>query len=428
MDMPSNQRDGTPGFSRRLRILVVAPAFPFPPISGGDMRVYQLLRQLARRYDVSFVSYAKTDNEAGVRELGESLTVHTVHRSEETRVGRRVAQLRSFATRDPFASTGLVSREMQAAIDELCARIDFDLVHVEFSMMSSFRFPRGVPVVVDEHNIEYELCRRLARGERSALRRAFNGLEYVRLRRFEERCWNRAQGCVVTSARELPIVEAAAPSTPTVVAPNGVDLEYFAPWAGDTQPHSVVFNGVLNYRPNIDAATYLVEEIWPCVLESCPSARLVIVGNAPEREARALRRPTVAVVGRVPDIRPYLGAAEVVAVPIRMGGGTRLKVVEAASMAKPIVCTTLGSEGLAVRDREHLLIADDRARFAAGILELFEHPSLRRRLGEAGRALAERDYPWQLSGDRVDALYHRVLDPTRTPGRSAARFEAIPAA
>lgn len=410
---------------RRLRVLVVSPCFPFPPVSGVDMRIYQLVRQLAERHDVSFVSYATEGNNDGIRQLGESLAVRAVYRSETTRIGRRLAQIRSLGTWEPFASSALRSSAMQTAIDELCASVEFDLIHVESSTMCNFRFPEGVPVIVDEHNVEYELYRRLYHGEPSAFRRAFNGLEYLRLRRFEERCWNQVDGCVVTSTREEPTLAAAAPVTPVAVVPNGVDLEYFAPWEADTNPHTVVFNGILNYRPNLDAATHLVEEIWPLVIERCPSARLALVGNAPEREARGLPRPTVDVVGRVPDIRPYLGAAEVVAVPIRMGGGTRLKVVEALSMGKAMVSTSLGSEGLAVRDREHLLIADDPGSFASRILELFEDASLRRRLGRAGRNLAERNYSWDLAGDRLDGLYGRVVEQTPTAARRAPRLEPV---
>ena len=389
------------------------------------MRTYQLIRQLAARHDVTLVSYAKTNDESGVRELGKTVSVRVVHQPQETRFARRLAQVRSLVGRDPFASRILHSKAMQAAIDELCASTDFDLIHLEFSTMYSFRFPDGVPVVLDEHNIEYELYQRLYEGERSRPRRAFNGLEYLRVRRFEKRCWTRVQACVVTSTRELPTVQAVAPSTPTGVVPNGVDLEYFAPWTGEVQPRSVVFNGILNYRPNVDAAAHLVEDVWPIVLERCPSARLVLVGHAPEREARRLQRPTVDVVGSVPDIRPYLGGAEVVAVPVRMGGGTRLKVVEALSMAKPMVSTSLGCEGLAIRDGEHLLIGDDAQTFARQILELFEDAELRRRLGSAGRALAEQSYSWHLAGERLDALYREALINAPVALRARAYPEAV---
>lgn len=401
--------------SRRLRVLVVSPYFPFPPTSGVTMRIYQLTREIAERHDVTLVSYATDDDAAGVSELSQRLAVRAVHRSEEKGIARRAGQIRSLFSLEPFASQEMHTKEMQAAIDEECARTDFDLIHVESCRMCSFRFPDGVPVVVDEHNVEYELFRRLARGERSLLRRAFNGLEYLRVRRLEERSWREAQGCVVTSAREEPSVQAAAPATATAVVANGVDLEHFVPWAGDVEPHSVVFNGTLDYRPNVDAVDHLVEEIWPLVLAQCPSARLTIVGSAPEAEIQRLQRLSVEVVGRVPDIRSYLGRAQVIVVPVRMGGGTRLKVVEALSMAKPMVSTSLGCEGLAVRDREHLLIADDAKTFAAGILALFADPALGERLGLAGRTLVEEDYSWQLCGDQLDALYHRILSDVAAP-------------
>jgi glycosyltransferase involved in cell wall biosynthesis len=410
-------------FERRLRVLVVSPYFPFPPTSGIAMRIYQLSRQLAERHDVTFVSYTSPADAAGITELGRIVAVRPVQRREVTRLARRLGQIRSLAAREPFAARILRSREMQAAIDELCASVQFDVIHVEQSTMCNFRFPDGIPVVVDEHNIEYELYRRLYEGERSRLRRAFNGLEYLRVRRFEQRCWARVQACVVTSAREEPTVRTAAPSTPTAVVPNAVDLEYFAPWSGHTQPHTVVFFGTLGYRPNLDAATHLVDEVWPIVLERCPSARLVLVGTIDEAQARGLRRPNVDVVGKVPDVRPHLGSATLVAVPVRMGGGTRLKVVEAISMAKPVVSTSLGCEGLAVRDGEHVLLADDPETFAERILDLFEDPDLSRRLGLAGRELAEERYSWDLAGDRLDALYRRVLDDAPATDRSATPLE-----
>lgn len=415
-----NIATGRPASCARLRVLVLSPYFPFPPTSGARMRTYQLTRQLAERHEVTLVSYATPNDKSAIRELNKTVSVRPVYRSEETTVQRRRVQIRSLFGREPFATRVLHSKEMQAAIDELCASTDFDLIHVEFSTMYNFRLPDGVPVILDEHNIEYELYERLSKGERSRLRRAFNGLEYLRMRRFEERCWTTASACVVTSSREQPTVQAAAPTTPTAVVANGVDLEYFAPWTEPTQAHSVVFNGVLNYRPNLDAATHLVDEVWPIVLARYPSARLAIVGHAPEREVRMLKRPTVDVAGRVPDVRPYIGSAEVVAVPVRMGGGTRFKVVEALSMAKPMVSTSLGCEGLGVRDGEHLLIADDAETFARKIFALFEDAELRRGLGAAGRALAEETYSWQLGGDRLEALYRQVMDDAWSSARASA--------
>jgi glycosyltransferase involved in cell wall biosynthesis len=404
----SQPRPADPERARRLRILVLSPYWPYPAVSGVTMRIYQLARQLAARHDVTLLSYAAPEDATQVEALARQMSVRAVYRREPSRPAKRVQQLRSLASIEPFACRALHSREMQAAIDELCAGNAFDAIHVESSTLWSFRLPDGVPVVLDEHNIEYELLGRLCKGERSRVRRAFNRLEHVRFRRFERRCWERAAACVVTSQRELPTVRTAAPATLTEVVPNGVDLDDFAPGAEPAKPRTVVFNATFNYRPNLDAALWLLDEVWPLVLAKHPAAKLALVGNATQHEVQELTRPGVELVGQVPDVRPYLRSAEVVAVPVRMGGGTRLKVVEALSLGKAMVSTTLGCEGLAVGDREHLLVGDDAAAFAAAILELFDDASLRARLGATGRRLVESRYSWALAGERLDALYEQV--------------------
>jgi glycosyltransferase involved in cell wall biosynthesis/pimeloyl-ACP methyl ester carboxylesterase len=409
---------------RRLKVLVVASTFPFPSVSGVDMRNAQLLRQIASRHDATLLSYALPEDEPYITEMAGTMSIEVVTRRHTSRSMKRIAQLLSIGSRLPFACLSVRSKAMQRAIDQLTAANRFDLIHIESSTMSLFRFPESIPTVIDEHNIEYELYARLYRGERARLRRLFNGIEFLRMRRFERNSWQHANACTVTSEREQPVISAAAPATPTVVVPNGVDLDYFAPFRGQTTPRTVAFVGVLNYRPNSDAASFLVHEIWPLVLAECPDAKLTILGTAPEREALSLRGPGVEVTGRVPDLRPYLHAASVIAAPIRMGGGTRLKVVEALSLGKAMVSTSLGCEGIAVRDREHLLIADDAASFAARILELFDDAPLRERLGMSGRALAEDRYSWDVAGDRLDALYTQILPEIRsTPEPAAASPE-----
>ncbi len=243
----------------------------------------------------------------------------------------------------------------------------------------------------------------------------FNRIEYQRFRRFEQRAWRKVDGCIVTSGREVAIVRASAPEVPIEVVPNGVDLAYFAPAAEPPKPYTLVFNGVLDYRPNLDAALFLAQEIWPLVVARCPEARLSIVGRNAGVDLRDLRRPGIELIGEVPDIRPYIQGAAAVVVPIRMGGGTRLKVVEALSMGKAIVSTSLGCEGISVRDGEHLLVADDAKAFAARIVDVLESPDLGAALGRAGRRLAEREYSWELSADQIDALYGSLVGELAAP-------------
>jgi glycosyltransferase involved in cell wall biosynthesis len=224
----------------------------------------------------------------------------------------------------------------------------------------------------------------------------------------------------VTSEREADILEDHAPGTPVAVVPNGVDLELFRPSPAATEPLTAVFNGVLDYRPNLDAALYLVDEIWPLVRKRCPSAQLLLVGRGSPADRRRLEREGVVVTGEVPDVRPYLERAAVALVPIRMGGGTRLKVVEGLAMGKAMVSTNLGCEGIAVRDGEHLLVADTPGDFAAAVVSLLEDPAAARALGLAGRALMEESYSWELAGARLQSLYRRLAP--RSSGSSAAEL------
>jgi polysaccharide biosynthesis protein PslH len=212
-----------------------------------------------------------------------------------------------------------------------------------------------------------------------------------------------------------------------VVVPNGVDLDYFRPSTAPVDPHTLVFNATLRYRPNVDAAHHLVEEIWPMVVAQRPDARLYIVGQASDAQARRLGRAGVVVTGEVPDVRPYLERAAVVAVPVRIGGGTRLKVVEALAMGKAIVSTRLGCEGLAVRDTEHLLIADDAHTFADRIVELFDDPAAGQALGSAGRQLAEAKYSWTQATGTLEELYRCVRKTPRptTIGRDGRAAAAV---
>ncbi len=391
-----------------MNILIVSAQFPYPPRSGFATRVYQLARQLAARHDVTLLSYVSPHDQDGVAALGEELSVRVVEREQVSVRAKRTAQALSMVSRRPYYSRDVYSERMQHAIDELCATKRIDVVQLESSYLCGYAFPRNTRVILDEHNIEYEVFQRMSESERSIPRRAFNRVEHARFRRFEERWWARVDGCVVTSEREAPIVRARAPQTPLAVVPNGVDLEYFAPSMSSVQPHTVVFNGILTYRPNLDAARYLIEEIWPLVLRRCPEAQLKVVGRMTDVDVRDLLRPGVELLGEVPDIRPHLANAAVVAVPVRIGGGTRLKVVEALAMGKAIVSTSLGCEGVVVRDGEHLLIGDDPGAFASKVLDLFDNPGLAGELGRTGRQVVEQNYSWDLAGARLLSLYREV--------------------
>jgi glycosyltransferase involved in cell wall biosynthesis len=297
---------------------------------------------------------------------------------------------------------------MQAAIDSMLAERRFDIVQLELLKMASFRLRTGASVVLDEHNVEYELVQRMNQEERSAIRRAHFRLEERKVHRFERLWWGRVDGVAVPSRREELIVRQDMPSTPTAVVPNSVDVEYFSPCRDEPEDGEIVFTGLLTYRPNLDAARHLVDDILPRIRERHPGATLTIVGVGRDTDLDGLRRPGVTVTGWVTDVRPYLRRASVVVAPLRIGAGTRLKVVEGLAMAKPMVSTTIGCEGIDVVSGEHLLVADAPDDFADAVVLLLRDRALGQRLGAAGHRLARDHYSWEGAVENLVELYDRL--------------------
>jgi polysaccharide biosynthesis protein PslH len=393
----------------RLRVLVVSTAFPFPARSGFETRVYELTRRIAAGHDVTLLSYADESDAEAVGRLAHEFRVVTVHRPRGGTTRKRVKQFAAVASGRPFSAASVRSEALQSAIRRLLIEEQFDAVQLESSPLGVLHIPSHVPVLLDEHNIEHEVFRRMRDGERSPLRRAFYRAEHRAFRRFEELLWRRVAGCIVTSSRDEEVVRRHAPQTPTAVVPNGVDLDHFRPNGVVAEPRTLVFNGVLDYRPNVDAAHFLVDDVLPRVRLRFPETRLTIVGRGSPAALQRLRADGVEVTGEVPDVRPYLERAAVVVVPVRMGGGTRLKVVEGLSLARPMVSTSVGCEGIDVRAGEHLLVADAAADFAGRTIDLLEDPVRAASLGRAGRALMEERYSWSIAAERLEQLYEDVL-------------------
>jgi polysaccharide biosynthesis protein PslH len=334
--------------------------------------------------------------------------VHRIAPPEALR-NRRRSQLFSLWSPSSFHTGSLHSSAMQGAIDTLTALHGYDVIQVESSQMGGFDFPSDRVLVLDEHNVEYELLRRVATTDRSMTRRMYHGLEQRKVHAEELRAWRRCDGCAVTSAEYERTVHTESPSTATRVVPNAVDLEGFAPSSTPVQAESIVFVGTMNFRPNADAVLHFVQDILPLVRRSRPSATLTVVGQNAPAEVRRLAGPAVRITGVVDDVRPYLATASVVIAPLRVGGGTRLKVLEGLAMGKAVVSTTIGCEGLAVVDGEHLLVADDPDRFADCVVELMGDVIRRDRLGRAGRELVERSYSWPAAAAALHDFHSELL-------------------
>jgi len=258
----------------------------------------------------------------------------------------------------------------------------------------------------------YDLARQFAVAGATSGRRLYASANWRKLRREELGIYREADGVYLCSAEdELRLLD-QIPEARTAVIPNAADVDYYQPRPTDPPPdgRTVVYFGLLSTVPNIDAVIHFVQDIWPRIAKANPEARCKIIGGRPPPLLLALAGPRVELTGFVPDLRPHLAAAAAVVVPLRLGGGTRLKIVEAMAMGKAIVSTTLGAEGIETVPGRDILIEDQPVAFADAVNRLLAEPSLAARIGQSARQLAVERYAWSAAAQALEGFYRRILE------------------
>jgi len=312
---------------------------------------------------------------------------------------------------------------MQQEIDRAVSENPFDLIQREFHVMGLFRAEcPGAVQVLDAHNVEYDCVRRMAQSSHSPIRRAFYGMEYRKMYQEETDVYGRQDALLVTSSRDKSLLDEDLRHVPKFVIPNGVDASFFQPSADSPEPYSLVFTGSMNYFPNADGILFFLKEVLPLVRKTVPRVCVYVVGGRPPGQLERMASSDIIVTGFVKDVRPYVHRASVYIVPLRMGGGTRLKVLEALAMEKPVVTTSVGSEGINVEDRRSALIVDTPERFAASVVELLHDESLCRRLAANGRELIRAQYEWSAIGESMNEAYNSIVTRQRNT-RAPAMLE-----
>ena len=400
-----------------MKVLFVTPYVPSPPTFGGQRRIHGLMRALSKRHTLSLLALHNPINPIDkwrerTRDFYPDTEVFVQPAFGLQGPAKRTAQLRSLYGLRSWDAISYRNEAMALRLRERLARETWDAVVVEFAQMAVnlTGLPRGVPCVVDEHNVEYDLQRRSASSSSSPLRRTFLEANWRKLRREEQVVWRTFDGVSVTSPRDLSIVQADAPQARCVLSPNGVDLDEFTPPAAAPEPDTVIFFGAHNYFPNTDGLRFLFSEIWPLVLAARPSARLRVVGPLPPADIVALKSPNVAFEGYVTDIVAEVGRAAVAIAPLRIGGGTRLKIVEAMALARPVVATSIGAEGIQAQPDRDLIVADAPRDFADAVLRMLDQPAEAAALGLRGRRLVEEAYSWDISAAQLEQLLEELIE------------------
>lgn len=396
-----------PATSARLRVLVLDEYFPFPPASGKPIRSWNLLRRLAQRHEITFLCHGRltAEQESAAREA--KIRVETVDAIPPDAGLPLYAKLfANLFSPYPYSVDKHFTARFQDKLRALLGETRFDAIHCEWTPYARYVMEeRETPIIVATHNIESQIWQRRAEHAGNPLSRWFFAQQASKMEAFESAALSRA--AMVTAVSKLDMEQAQRwGARAAMVVDNGVDLERFVP-SGHGADQLAVFVGALDWFPNVDAAHYFADEIQPELRKIAPQMKVRIIGrNAPEALRAAMSsRPGVEFAGEVPDTRPHLTEAGLVIVPLRIGGGSRLKILEALAMGKAVVSTSVGAEGLEVTDGKHILLADTPSAFAQAMKELAAAPELREELGRNGRRLVEQRYGWDALSLKAEAAW-----------------------
>jgi sugar transferase (PEP-CTERM/EpsH1 system associated) len=411
-----------------VKVLFLTPQVPYPPRQGAALRNWGLISGLAKRHEVAALSFLASGQSPELPDL-----LRAVCRTENVPLPVRALRDRLrviLTTRQPDMALRLASETYAQRLADWLAQESFDVVHVGGIEMAPYldvvERARPRPLVVfDNLNCEYLLQQRAFITDLYVPGRwpgaAYSFVQWRRLRRYEAQVCRRADRVLAVSEADEAALQKLVPGLDVVVVPNGVDTRAYHPEVSNAKRQisesALVFTGTMDFRPNVDAVLWFARKVLPGVRAEMPEAHFFVVGQRPHRRLDGLRvDPAVTLTGWVEDARPYIAQAAVYVAPLRIGGGTRLKLLEAMATGKPVVATRLGAEGYPVTDGHELLLADTPVDFAAAVVALLRAPEQRAALGRVARAFVEQHYDWRTIVPRVEAAYQMQQPPVRTGG------------
>jgi glycosyltransferase involved in cell wall biosynthesis len=368
---------------------------------------------LAVREEIVFFSYyngpADAEYERNLQEQLPGAVCVSTGRDQSLPVTRGVDYLLRLPLATPYAVSRFASGKVREQLKSCLLQMRPDVVVCDF-LDGAVNLPErlAIPSVLFQHNVESEIWRRHATNGASGARKLIYRLEFSKMLRYEKETVRRFDHVIAVSEHDKQLMTAWVEPELVTVVPTGVDTAQFCPGPqpGQEEP-LVVFVGAMDWEPNVDAVKHFCAEVWPIVLAKVPEAHFRIVGRNPDRRVQELAGPSVEVTGRVPSVVEHLREAAVVVVPLRVGGGTRLKIYEAMSVGKAVVSTTVGAEGLDVHHGKDVMLADSAGSFAESVITLLTDVDLRDRQGRAAAELAS-NYGWPVIARKFGEVLHRV--------------------
>lgn len=404
-----------------MKILWVKPGKLLPLDTGGKLRTYNILRHLSAQHEVTYLSYYgglrdKVYESEVVERLPGTVAFHTAA-PDSTPFERYLDYGRRLLWAAPYAVSKFTDRRVRRLLSQWILERRFDVAVCDF-LSSALNFPKDlqIPTALFQHNVETVLWRRKADLEVRWIDRAISKIEHAKMRRFEPAQVRRFHHVIAVSGADREAMSSMVDPSHISVVPTGVDLSLYRydPKAAPTEP-LVVFTGSMDWEANIDGVEFFCKEIWPLVLAKVPNARFRIVGRSPHARVKALASDSVEVTGSVPSIIDHLREAAVFVVPLRIGGGTRIKIYEGMAVGKATISTSVGAEGLDVQHEHDILLVDDPARFAEAVVLVLQNDELRRRL-EARAAATAAKLDWSVITERFVEVLHTTIKAAASEG------------
>ncbi len=402
-----------------MRVLYFSPRICWPTISGAHLRDFYFARTLARNAQLTYVGLVNEESSAQAEQLRQRLEPQKgtkVHALQRDAGYRKANIIRGLIGPTPLNVLNYTSQKVIAALAPILAEQTFDVIQIESMHLIAYaQYIRQVAprtrLILDWHNIESEILARYAQNDSNKLRAIYARRTSALSRGIENRLLRLCDAHTVCSEREREVLLARAPEARIEVVGNGVDCEFFADGASHSaEKRDVLFMGRMDYHANIDAAVQFVKNSWPLIHKRRPELRLTIVGAQPPDQIRALASDNVVVTGTVEDVRPYYHNALVSVVPLRVGGGTRLKVLEAMAAGTPVVSTTLGAEGLDITHGKDILIADTPEAMADAVVAMQADSPQRQEMVANARRLVQAKYDWNVVGEILLRLHAEQVE------------------
>ena len=394
-----------------MKILIVTTQLPYPLIDGSKKGIYYPIKYLAERgNEIHLACLSERNDEEAINEMKKYCTLDIVTHSKKPTFKNALASL--FDTTPYYLSR----YHNKALLDSIIARLgktSFDVIEVE-GIHSAFyglsiKKVKNIPVVMRLHNVESVNLERFMSEQKNPFLKAYIYLETKKLQRYEARESGKFDKVLMVSRDDQDVILSKNPAVKCVVVPAGVDTSLFSPRVVQEEENSVLWLGALHWLPNQDSFWWFFKNIVPVIVEKMPGVTIYVIGSNPPEDIQSAKHPNVKVLGFVEDVRQYIEKVQVCVVPLRIGSGIRLKLLEMFAMKKAVVSTTIGCEGLNVTKGDQLLIEDDAKGFADAVVKLLSDYSLRRNLGDRALSHVRKEFEWAHIAMQYEAAYRSAI-------------------